>query len=200
MIWIDWTTIVFSGISAVIGGSITYFASYKTHRWLLGNQENREKEIVRGFYQALYDEVESLWDIYMSRIGNKVESLSEGQPLDVKWPVVSDYFTVYNMNNPLLGRIRDNDLRRLIVNTYTRARGLLDSYRMHYDIVDKLEIYHRLLTETGRPEYEKLRSQQILVLVDYSKKLKEGHLEVKDLVNRLLIALRKLGVTVAKMT
>ena len=80
-----------------------------------------------GILQAIHDEIETLWDNYMDGIGHHTEALADGQPLNIYYPVTQEYFTVYNTNAFFIGRIRDHDLRKLIVSTYSKARGLIDS-------------------------------------------------------------------------
>ena len=77
-------------------------------------------------------------------MGARVESLKEGEPLLVYYPLVSDFFTVYNGNSFLIGRIPYNDLRKQIIKTYTLAKGMADSFRMNNDLNQKFENWQQI--------------------------------------------------------
>jgi len=120
---------------AIIGGLITgYFAlktTKKAHENQLEQVTQNEKKLIQGLLQAIHDEVETVFERYQENMGAKLESLKDGEALLLYYPLVSDFFTVYNGNSFLLGRIPDNDLRKQIIKTYTLAKGMVDSYRLN---------------------------------------------------------------------
>jgi hypothetical protein len=191
---IDIETVILSGIAALVGSAVSLLAVYLTHRWEKKKEEEREKEIIFGFYQAIHDEVETLWEIYMERSGNQIETLKNNEPVLFYWPVGFDYFTVFNNNNFLISRIKDNDLRKEIVTTYTLAKGLVDTFRFNNDLIYKYEqactIYHETQLET----HQAVIQSQHAVLSDYGNSIKQGHFIFKEKVNSLLRNLRKQGV------
>ena len=86
----------------------------------------KEKEdlLIKGLLQALHDEIEIVFGRYQQVLGDKVDALNEDDPLLIYYPIISDFFTVYNGNASLIGRIPDHDLRRKIIKTYTLGKGL----------------------------------------------------------------------------
>jgi hypothetical protein len=108
--------------------------------------------------------------------------------------VVQDYFTVYNSNTFLIGHIADNDLRKDIVFLYTTAKGLVDSYRLNNDLVQKFEYWSGLHIETQNEIHKNRAAAQYAVLVEYAKTIKKQHDVLKQKSSELLRKLRKSGV------
>ena len=127
-------------------------------------------------------------------MGSKIESLKEDEPLDIYYPLVSDFFTVYNGNSFLIGNIQDNDLRKQIIKTYTISKSLVDSFRMNNDLVNKFEHAHKIYEETQKEMHRKQAEAHYLVLKEYAKSLKQTHRIMKEEISNLLRLLRKHGV------
>jgi len=191
---INWDALWSSGLGALVGSILTLLATYLSYRWQQSSQENKDQEMLLGVQQAIHDEIETLWDNYMDGIGHKTEALPDDQPLDAYWPITQEYFTVYNTNAFFIGRIHNHDLRKLIVSTYSKARGLIDSYRLNNDLVQKYEHAHWIFQETQNQVHEAYVVSHYTVLTNYSKAIKKSHAEVKKQVQELLRALRKEGV------
>ena len=127
----DWSTFGSAITGALLGGLITGWFALRSTDKAYKNQlkqacENEDK-LIKGVLQAIHDEVETVFERYQETMGAGLESLKEGEPLLMYYPLVSDYFTVYNGNSFLIGRIPDNDLRKQIIKTYTLAKGMIDS-------------------------------------------------------------------------
>ena len=184
--------------AAIIGGIITglfsILAVFCAHGKEIERQKKQEESLIKGLLQSIHDEVETLWDTYQEGMGVHLEALLENQPLAWFYPVIQDYFTVYHGNSFLIGRIKDNDLRKSIITTYTRAKGLIDSYRLNNDFTQKCEQLDSLYKQTNNPVFVQQLNAQRTVMVDYAKKIKESHNKVKNNVNTLLRELRKSGV------
>ena len=177
-----------------MGSALTLAATYLSHRLQVSQQNEKDAQILIGFLQAIHDEIETLWDAYMDGIGHQLEALADGQPLDMFWPVAQDYFTVYSTSAFFIGRIREHDLRKLIVSTYSKARGLIDSYRLNNDLVQKHSHAFWIYQETKNDVHQAKAVGHYNALVQYASKLKKSHTEMKKLVSELLRALRKQGV------
>lgn len=119
-------------------------SSQKSHENALDLQKQNQQKLIKGFLQAIHDEIETLWEIYEADMGVQLEALHDGNPLLVYYPVMQEYFTVYNTNGFLIGHVEDPDLRKLIIQVYSKARGLIDSYKMNNDMVGKLEYWANL--------------------------------------------------------
>jgi hypothetical protein len=119
----DWSVFGSAITGAISGGLITGYFALKTTKKAHDNQMQQatqnEKKLIQGLLQAIHDEVETVFERYQESMGAKLESLKDGEALLLYYPLVSDFFTVYNGNSFLIGRIPDNDLRKQIIKTYT---------------------------------------------------------------------------------
>lgn len=191
---INWDALWSSGLGALLGSVIALVATYVSHRLQRSHQQENEDRLLHGILQAIHDEIETLWDNYMDNIGNRLEALADAQPLNLFWPVTQEYFTVYNTNAFFIGRVQDHDLRKLIVSTYSKARGLIDSYHLNNDLVQKHEHAFWMFQETQNQIHQANAASRYKALADYAKALRKGHTEVKTQVQMLLRELRKKGV------
>lgn len=191
---LDWNTLLSSGVGALIGSLLTLFATYLSHRWQRTNQERADGEMLLGFLQAIHDEIETLWESYMDGIGIRTEALAEGQPLQLYYPITQEYFTVLSNNTFFIGRVRDADLRKLIVSTYAKARGLVETYLLNNELVHQYERAYWIFQETKNPHHQLQAEASLNALVNYAQALKKGHSKVKRHVQELLRALRKHNV------
>lgn len=191
-----WESLFIGLVGALMGGGFSLWATKKSHDFTSKREIAREERIIISLQQAIYDEVETLWESYMKGMGVQIEALQENQPMLAIYPVTQEYFTVYAGNSFLIGRIDDHDLRRSIISSYTKAKALLDSYRMNNELVGKYENFNFLYRQTGQATYLTFQNFYLEGLVKYAKVLKDYHKDVKGEMATLLRMLRKKGVLV----
>ena len=97
-----------------------------------------------------------------------------------------DYFTIYNSNAHLIGKIEDDSLRSEIVRTYSRAKGLLDSLRLNNSFVSGYEEFHEKARNSRKPEDEQRRDRYLFQLKQYMPKLLTQHAEFVQHANALI--------------
>jgi hypothetical protein len=179
-------------IAAIWGGIAGGFfavAAVLVQNWVNRIEQRRaERRILIAVLQAIQDEIESLWDRYMQTAGGIISNLVANTAFTVYYPVGFDYFTIFSGNAFLIGRIENTELRKLIVQTYTHARGLIDSYRMNNVMLEKLERANILATQ--QPAHKNQVQAELNVLVQYAQRMKESHHRVEQLVERLVGSLR----------
>lgn len=194
----DWSAFGSAITGAIVGGLITGFfalrSTQKSYENQLAHSDANEAKIIKGLLQAIHDELETIYDRYQETMGSRIESLKEGEALNFYYPLVSDFFSVYNGNSFLIGRIPDNDLRKQIVKTYTLAKGMVDSFRLNNDLVNKFEYSSKVYDETQHETHKNHAVAHYNALVEYAKSLKEGHATLKYEIQSLLRSLRKHGV------
>lgn len=194
----DWSTFGSAISGAVVGGLITGLfaikATTKSFQHQREHAEENEEKLIRGLLQSIHDEIETIYERYQDTMGARLESLPEGEALNFYYPLVSDFFTVYNGNSFLIGRIPDNDMRKQIIKTYTLAKGIVDSFRLNNDLVGKFEFSNKVYEETQQEVHKKQAIAHYAALIEYAKTLKASHVELKKEISALLRALRKNGV------
>lgn len=182
-----------SGVGALVGSALTLAGAWLAHHLGKNEANRKDDEHILGLLQAIHDEVEALWESYIATAGAQIEALQDEHPVLMYWPLTQDYFTIYNTNALSIGKIKDHDLRKQIVATYTRARGLVDSFRMNNELLQKWEHTH-LLFQESQSELHKMRAQaHYESLTQYAASLKKTHLDLKSMAAELLRSLRERG-------
>lgn len=92
------------------------------------------------------------------------------------------------------GALPDNDLRKDIVAFYTMAKGLIDSFRLNNDFLQKLEYAEGLYNETENTRHKQKVQVQLTLMINYAKEIKKHNSLLKEKANSLLHKLRKHGV------
>lgn len=185
-------------VAAIVGGLIAGFFSLFATKMAFNNQkaqsQDNERAIISSLLQAIHDELETVQDRYQETMGSRLESLADNEPLNFYYPLVSDFFSVYNGNTFLIGRISNNDLRKQIIKTYTLSKGMVDSFRLNNDLVHKFEYANKLYDETKQEVHKQHAIAHYKSLISYATTLKQGHNVLKNEISDLLRTLRKNGV------
>lgn len=180
-------------LSALIGGALACAGSLWATKITQSNDRKiRElslKQSQINFLKALSNEINTLWERYMWGIGEELERLADGHPFTFYYPVTQDYFTVFNNNSQFIGSLQNEELSSEIVEIYSIAKGLVDSYRLNNDFVQKHEHWHWLANETNQNIHLQRAQAQLEALKEYSATLKEIHFKIKEklpILNNLL--------------
>jgi len=181
-------------LGARIGGNFTLTAVEEAHQRTLSLQKKNQESLVKALLQAIYDEIDTVWELYKDKIGPQIEALNPGDPFPYYVPVNQDYFTMYNANAILIGNITDADLRKAIVTTYTKARGLIDSFRLNNEFVQKMEYWNNIFIQSQNTIHQQQLIDSVRILADYANKIKKSHDSLKSCVTDLLRRLNKEGV------
>jgi hypothetical protein len=148
-------------------------------------QERRadEKAEIAAFVQAVRDEISTLLGLYDRQIGPALRALEPGQAFNFFYPVSVDALTFYNSAASYVGKVSDPELRRLIVESYAIARGLIGSFQMNNHLLSE---YQSLLIHYRQNDREKVLQEKAQGLVAYAADLKGQGDRVSTLVASLL--------------
>ena len=191
---ISFDTLLTSAFGSLIGSLLTLAGVYWSHWLQVKSQDKKDAKHLMGVLQAFHDETETIWESYHGNVGSRIEALPDGDPFLMYWPISHDYFTIYDTNAIHIGRIKDHDLRKAIIASYTKGRGLIDSFRLNNEMVQKYEYAAILFQETQNPVHQANVDNCIHALTQYAVSLKRLHGELKIHVSDLLRRLRKQGV------
>ena len=181
-------------LQVIIGGLLSLLGSWlatrQTHKNAVERESGNKCETYRRFMKSILDEIESVFEIYMSGIGKSIEQLPEQHPFLLTGMQGEDYFVVYTSNANLLPLIDDDKLRRSIVNTYAKAKFLKDTIALNNSILEQLyDVYLLKIEKSSDPSsaerIDKLIEGFQTNLLDFSKSLKKIHDEVKVEVEAL---------------
>ena len=191
-------------VSAMIGGVVAGFFTLrgvsKTFKYQRQQTKDDEEKIIKSLLQAIHDEIETIWERYQNTMGRRVESLKDGEPLNFYYPLFSDFFSIYNGNGALIGRVPDNGLRKQIIKTYTLAKAMVDSFRCNNHLVEKYELSTRSVVESQLDAHRALANTDCDALREYAGSLREGHNHLKREVDKLIKELEKNGIPNQKAT
>ncbi len=179
-------------LGAIIGGVFTLWGVRKAYDFDLLKQKIYDQNEVNNFEQMIRTEIETLWSSYQEGIGASLEALPNNTPFELIYPVSQNYFSVYDNNTVLLGKISDNDKRKLIVTIYVQAKGLLDSYRMNNESLYKLEQTIFFNQQNNNSFFRQLQNSQIEGLKLYADNLKASHNKLKQNIETFLNISRNL--------
>jgi hypothetical protein len=181
--WTTFLTILSALVSAVIGGRLAGDATIRAQNKSIKDQRKREDKaeatLIRGFVQAIADELQSVWDRYNVEIGPHLRSLEDAKPA-IPFPLHQTYFAVFDSNAFLLGRIPDRKLGRQIISTYVEAKGFVDSMRYYERLVTKYKADRR-----APPLSVVSDSEAYIEIINYSAQLKKAHAMLEAKVNAL---------------
>jgi len=178
-------------LGALVGGLITGHYTLRgvreQYRLEQEMRETTEKGLIRNFRQMIRTEVQTLWDHYLNDMGREVEGLGEHEPLLAIYPVTqNNYFSVYDNNCASLGSIEDEHLRGLIVKVYTRAKGLLDAFRMNNELIKDYRETDFQRLHFQNLHLRDLAKQKLEALRNYADSIKQEHATMRQLVQDLL--------------
>jgi len=182
---------VASIIGGGLGGWLTIKAADKSHQHALKLEEVRHRDDVKSFLQAIYDEMDTLWQAYQLGIGQAIGTLKDGEALNLFFPVQQDYFTVYRANARLIGSVDDHNLRRQIVVTYTRSNAIIDSIRLNNHLLAEWDAMQRISLETQNPLHKHYADARLQGLIEYANKLKISDAQLRQDVELLKAMLMK---------
>ena len=187
---IDWEAVIPGLVAGLITGACVWIALLIQHKHERDLQAQKEESQVNAFVHAVMAEVETLWDSYYEGAGKKLEALDKGKAFMYFYPISQDYFTIYNGNAFLVGKIANARLRRAIVESYTKARGLIDSFRLNNDMVQKWNHLDLMRQDSQNPTLIHMMWMQEQSLVHHAIKLRDIHQQTRESLEHLLLLVK----------
>ena len=183
-------SVISSLLGAIIGGRMTRNATVEATRIANEHQQalidKANKDLLEGFIWSIHDEIESIYNRYNSTVGITLRAVPPGNILPVKYRTGHDYFPVYHSNSALIGRVTNHTLRSSIINVYTIAKGMLDSYSIYWDLMTQYEEAEKLREENNdhfnNLQLERMEGQLVL----YTQELKDVDAELCGCIDALL--------------
>jgi len=179
---IEHSSDVAAWVQAVGSVGAIIIAIWVFHRQYL-DTERRSQDEVRAFVHAVREEVNAIWDGYTSGARNQLLALQENQPFNLIFPATTEAFTVYNRASSQVGKVDDEELRRLIIVTYAKAKGLIYSFQLNNQLVKDLMDFEVGYHGPDRDERIRLKVKE---LVRYSGELKMRDKQVHESLGALL--------------
>ena len=165
-------------IGSFMGGLYTLEGVRESHRLEIIRNQSEEENLIANFLQMIHTEINVLWDQYNEKMGKTLETLPNNSPLQLYYPISQDYFSVYNNNTMILGKIENERLRTLITTIYSMAKGLVDGFKMNNELLNKFEQTIVFNQQTNNSFMQRMQQEQLNNLAQYATHLKESHKEL----------------------
>ncbi|HXJ57832.1 MAG TPA: hypothetical protein VNU68_14345, partial [Verrucomicrobiae bacterium] len=124
-----------------------------------------------------------------------IQAVAEGKPYEGLFTASQDYFIVYHANAALVMQIADADLRRSIIQTYTRAKAVLDTVNMNRLYLERFHYLQSTFLKTKDASVQAESEDYRQALVQIAGQLKQADAQFRRTAAGLLEMLsRKLGV------
>ncbi|HEM7800219.1 MULTISPECIES: hypothetical protein [Burkholderia cepacia complex] len=138
----------------------------------------------RAFVEAIREEVQAAWDGYNAEIHPALLALPDGQPFNVVYPVSTETFPIYQNGASMVGKIDDPELRRIIVKTYSLARGLISTFQLNNSLLAE---HKQLSLLYFQPNRDAVLEAHARAVCDYAAKLKERDRWITEVVGALFV-------------
>jgi hypothetical protein len=113
--------------SALLGAVLTFSGILLTQVFDIRKQKRAHEELIHApLLQGIQDELLELLELSKTGAVHPIDSIPDGKIYEGLFTATQDYFAVYHANAALIMQIDDPNLRRKIIQTYTRLKGLLD--------------------------------------------------------------------------
>jgi len=181
----NWQTLM----STLIGALLTFSAILFTQALEIRKQRRAHTKSIRALLQGLHDEIAGLLELARTGAARPIGAITEGKPYEGLFTASQDYFTVYHANAGLVMQIDDACLRRNIIQTYMRAKVLLDTVCMNRLYLERYHYLQSTFLKTKDASVQKEAEEYHRTLVHTAAQLKRVDAEFKsagsDLLNRL---------------
>ena len=111
-----------AGLFTLLGARYAFARALKTER---ERREDRRRTEAKNLAGALLAEITTLKERYMKSAGTALEEATEWSHFLAEWPIMSNYFTVFEQNAGRLGILAQED-GKAVVRMYVIAKGHLD--------------------------------------------------------------------------
>jgi hypothetical protein len=184
--WAAWVQ-AFGSIGALL---IAVWLFYAQHAQAIAREEEAERAEIRHLLRSLRDEISVVVEGFEKSNGKLLMEGKQGEAFWYQIPVPDRPFPIYESSVDRIGKISNDDLRRLIVIGYGRALGVAQSIRMNNAIVSKFEQADHWANIYKDNVHSGLRSGALNTANTYGDTLRELYSEAKQSLADLLSALQ----------
>lgn len=172
-------------IGAIIGGMFTLKGVDREARITRTEAEKEALELQLSVLKGIKGELVTLFDLYNKRMRIHVDNIVPGQALNLGFPIGDDNFTFYEQNAKFIAKLSD-DARDSIINIYTYARSLIQSYKGNNQLIEEYEKILFGMAENNKDKemYERLHDKKVEVMIDYAQGIKAIDAELKEAIDK----------------
>lgn len=171
-------------IGAFVGGWFTLKGVDREAKITRAENEKNSLELQLSVLKGIKGEIFTLMSLYNKRMKNSIDSIGSGKALLFNFPVGDDNFTFYEQNAKIIAKL-DDDARDSIINIYTYARSLIQSFKGNNQLLVEYEkiLFDMADNNKNRDMYERLHAEKIKIMVDYAQGIKNIDAELRYAIN-----------------
>lgn len=171
-------------IGAFVGGWFTLKGVDREAKITRAENEKNSLELQLSVLKGIKGEIFTLMSLYNKRMKNSIDSIGSGKALLFNFPVGDDNFTFYEQNAKIIAKL-DDDARDSIINIYTYARSLIQSFKGNNQLLVEYEkiLFDMADNNKNRDMYERLHAEKIEIMVDYAQGIKNIDAELRYAIN-----------------
>jgi len=171
-------------IGAFVGGWFTLRGVDREAKNTRAEAEKNSLELQLSVLKGIKGEVFTLISLYNKRMQAHIDNIRPGKPLLINFPVGDDNFTFYEQNAKIIAQL-DDAARDSIINIYTYARSLIQSFKGNNQLVVDYEkiLFDMADNNKNKDMYERLHAAKIEVMVDYAQGIKNIDAELRNAIN-----------------
>lgn len=178
----NWHTLA----STLLGALLTFSGILFTQALEIRKQKRAHEKLIHALLQGIQDEIAGLLELAKTGAARPIEAVPEGKPYEGMFTASQDYFTVYHANAELVMQIDDACLRRKIIQTYMRAKVLLDTICMNRLYLERYHYLQSTFLKTKDPSVQTEAEEYRRTLIYTAAQLKRVDTDFKGSANDLL--------------
>ncbi|HHR6052101.1 TPA: hypothetical protein ACS7Z1_001393 [Providencia alcalifaciens] len=171
-------------IGAFVGGWFTLRGVDREAKITRSENEKNSLELQLSVLKGIKGEILTLMTLYNKRMKNHIDNIGSEEALLINFPVGDDNFTFYEQNAKFIAKL-DDAARDSIINVYTYARSLIQSFKGNNQLfVDYEKILFDMADNNKNKEmYKKLYAKKMEVMIDYAQGIKNIDAELRNAIN-----------------
>lgn len=85
LLWYFVSPLLAALVGGLIAGFFAIYAGKKAHDYDRRIRDENQRRHMRAILQSIHDEIETLWEVYLDRIGSHLEALASGEAFEFYW-------------------------------------------------------------------------------------------------------------------
>lgn len=193
----DWAAWV-QAFGASLGIGIAIWVPAMQHRRELEREHLQEKAEIRHDLQSIREELSVMSEGMRYSVGNVFANPFPNGIFMLMWRPDVNAYVVYHSTSDRVGRIPCQNLRRGIIRTHARLRGLILSFGQNYELLRDMEVAEAELNANPdvsyyHNRYERCQARLRQLAVGLREAYEATFADVDGLIAELDRAIKKLG-------
>lgn len=176
-------------LGAFVGGMFSIAASRRAELRDRDKERRLAEREIQNLLDAIEVELEALWGFHYRRLGSLLETMPDDALIELYYPITNDYFTIYNSNAVMIGRIRDGALRAAIVVVYNKCKKVAQTFA--YNNALFTEYQELRFHPADYPNIEARLASKRGEMLAVARVIRADHVELRQMIETVLRLLKE---------